>query len=88
MASDEELRRKARQRAEEKVGFYTHFTIYVLVNLGLVSIWWFSGDGFPWFLIVLVFWGIGLVAHAVRVFVGTGVTDRMAERELEKLKRE
>jgi hypothetical protein len=47
MASDEELMKIARKRAEDKIGFYTHFTIYVAVNLLLVFIWWFSGDGFP-----------------------------------------
>ena len=87
MASDEELMRIARKRAEEKVGFYTHFTIYVAVNLLLVLVWWFSGAGFPWFIFVLVFWGIGIVAHGASVFVGTGMTDRMVASEYEKLKK-
>lgn len=87
MESDEELMKIARKRAEDKVGFYTHFTIYVAVNILLVFVWWFSGDGFPWFVFVLVFWGIGIVAHGASVFVGTGMTDKMAERELQKLKK-
>jgi hypothetical protein len=43
MTSDEELMRAARKRAEEKVGFYIHLTVYVAVNLLLVVVWWFSG---------------------------------------------
>lgn len=86
MESDEELMRVARKRAQDKVGFYVHFTIYVVVNLWLIFIWWYTGDGFPWFAIVLVLWGIGLVANFVTAFMGTGVTDRMAEREFQKLK--
>jgi hypothetical protein len=90
MASDEELMRLARKRAEDKVGFYTHFTIYVAINLLLIFVWWFAGGSsgvFPWFVFVLVFWGIGIVAHGALVFVGTGMTDRMAAREYEKLKK-
>lgn len=86
MASDEELMRLARKRAQEKVGFYTHLSVYIVVNALLVLVWWFTGDGFPWFIFVLAFWGIGLVANFVSVFVGTGVSDRMAQREYERLK--
>jgi len=85
--SDEELRRLARKRAEDKVGFYIHLTIYVVVNLFLVAVWWVAGDGFPWFLIVIGFWGIGLVAHGASIFLGGGMTDRITEREFQKLKR-
>ncbi len=86
MATDEELMALARKRAQDKVGFYTHFAIYIVINSMLILIWWFTGAGFPWFIFVLGFWGIGLVANFVSVFVGTGVSDRMAEREYEKLK--
>jgi hypothetical protein len=41
----------------------------------------------PRFVPILVFWGIGVVAHGASVFVGTGTTDRMAGREYEKLKK-
>ncbi len=86
MATDEELMRLARKRAEEKIGFYVHFSIYLSINALLVLIWWFTGDGFPWFLFPLGFWGVGIVAHFVGVFVGTGMSDRMAQREYERLR--
>ncbi len=86
MQSDEELMALARKRAEDKVGFYRHLSVYIVVNALLVIIWWYTGAGFPWFLIVLGAWGIGLVANFVNVFVGTGVSDRMAQREYERLK--
>ncbi len=87
MQSDEELMTLARKRAEDKVGFYRHLSVYVVVNALLAVIWWYTGAEFPWFLIVLGAWGIGLVANFVNVFVGTGVSDRMAQREYERLKR-
>jgi len=88
MQSDEELMRAARVRAEEKLGFYAHFSAYIIVNALLVLVWWFGGDGYPWFIFPLGIWGIFVAIHAVRVFVGgAGVTDRMAQREYERLKR-
>jgi hypothetical protein len=86
MQSEEELRARARRRAEQKVGFHTHLAAYVLVNALLIIIWWFTGAGFPWFIFVLIFWGIGLLAHAVGVYAGGGYTERIAEREYQRLK--
>ncbi len=86
MTNDEELMTLARKRAQDKVGFYTHFAIYVIINSMLIIIWWLTGAGFPWFIFVLGFWGVGLVANFISVFFGTGVSDRMAQREYEQLK--
>jgi uncharacterized protein (DUF486 family) len=86
--SEEELRRKARLRAEAKLGFYIHLAVYAGVNLLLFFIWFFIGGvtTFPWFLFPLVFWGIGLVAHYLTVFAQTGYLDRLTEDEYRKLK--
>ena len=92
MASEEELRRKARVRAEAKLGFYIHLAVYLAVNAMLILIWYFTtylrGFVFPWFLFPLVFWGIGLVAHYLTVFGHTGYLDKMTEQEYRKLKEE
>ena len=65
--SDEELRRKAKIRADVKNAFYMHLIVYVVVNIGLSLLWLFTGSklifGIPWFLLPLGFWGIGVVAH-------------------------
>ena len=47
MENDAELIKLARGRAEAKVLFYRHFTIYVVVNIALVALWWFMGAVFP-----------------------------------------
>ncbi len=86
MANDEALMALARKRAQDKIGFYIHFTVYVVINAFLIVIWWFVGDGFPWFLFILGFWGIGIAAHFLGVFLGTGMSDRMTQREYERLK--
>ena len=89
--SEEELRQIARQRAKAKTGFYIHLIVYIIVNILLVSIWYFTSgtSEFPWFVFPLVGWGIALVIHAVTAFHdGNSLEDRMTERELAKLKAE
>jgi len=43
MDNDEERRKRARQIAEVRYGFLWHLPIYIIVNLGLVAIWYYSG---------------------------------------------
>ncbi len=86
MASDEELRKKAEKIAREKIGFYIHFGIYLVVNAMTVVTWWAYGGGFPWFIFMTVGWGIGIVAHFVQTFYALGKVDSMAQKEYEKLK--
>ncbi len=84
MTSDEELMALARKRAEEKLGFYIHLSIYLAINAMLILIWWFvAGDGLPWVLFILGFWGVGILAHFIGVFMGA---DRLTQREYERLK--
>lgn len=61
-------RRQARHSELSRRGFHIHATVFVAVNLLLVAIWattWQLADGpsFPWFIFVLLGWGIGLAAH-------------------------
>lgn len=65
---------EAKKRVKKLKGFYIHLTIYILVNLLIVFIniqnlkpgeSYFKPENF----ITLFFWGIGLLAHAMSVFV-------------------
>ena len=88
--SEEEIYRKAREKVEEKKGFYTHFIVYILVNILLVIIWAATGAGFPWFIFPLGGWGIGVLFHFLGVFVFSRQTSwerREIEKEVERLKR-
>ncbi len=71
---------------DQIIGFYVYSSVYLTINGIFVLGWWFSGAGVPWFIFPLDFWGIGLVAHFVGVFGGTDMSDRMAQREYERLK--
>lgn len=87
MLSEQEMRARARKRAEDKVGFFAHLGVYIVVNVALWLLWWLtSPTAFPWPAFVTLFWGIGLGAHGVGTFAGQSYTDELAEKEYQKLK--
>jgi len=90
MMSEQDLRAKAMKRAQDKVGFYTHFGIYLVVNLFLASIWLFTSgwNTFPWFVFVTASWGIGVAMHFIAVFFGEGLVERLTDRELSRIRRQ
>jgi len=87
--SDDEIREIATYRVRRRRGFYVHLTAYILVNLMLIAIWYFLGDGYFWPMWVLLFWGIGLVVNAVTVFAKGDIGSERAaiEKEIEKIKK-
>lgn len=86
--TDSELRQRAKRRVKQKMGFYIHLGVYVLVNLGLAAINLF-GDGKAWHLWPLAGWGLGLAIHGIVTFTslrGEGLRERLLEQEFERLK--
>jgi hypothetical protein len=93
--------RRVRKRIEspfkKREEFYSHAIIYVMINLMLWIIFFFStglpGDlgalvrSFPWPLIVMGGWGIGLAAHAMEAF-GAGRQERAIQRAVEREREE
>lgn len=74
-------RRGTQERLESasRTGFGIHATVFIAVNVLLIAIWamvWQLSDGtsYPWFVFVLLGWGIGLAAHwaAVRSHLRAG----------------
>jgi hypothetical protein len=82
---DEELLIRARKRAEAKLSFYTDLALYLVVNALLIAIWWYGGGGFPWFLFVVFFWGLGVISHGLVLFRQSDRFDKMAEAEYQKM---
>ena len=81
---EEEVYRLARQRVEEKKGFYIHLVAYIFVNILLILIWFFTGAGFPWFIFPLGGWGIGILFHFLGVFVFSRSGGTWEKKEIEK----
>jgi hypothetical protein len=89
--SPEEIDRLARKRAGAKMGWYVHACMYVLVNLFMVALSYYGLSRRAWSLYPVLGWGLGLALHGVAVFVlggGSGLRERLVERERERLQRE
>jgi hypothetical protein len=87
--TEQDLQRRAHRRVNQKLGFYIHATVYVLVNLGLATINYTSG-GTSWHLWPLAGWGLGLAIHGFVTFAslnGDGLRERMLDDEVERLRR-
>ncbi|MEO1013531.1 MAG: 2TM domain-containing protein [Bacteroidota bacterium] len=94
---------RAKKRVEELKGFYWHLSVYLAVNLfiSISKIGRNIGNGesfseaffdFGTF-VVWIFWGIGLVFHAVRVFsrspfFGKGWEETQIRKYMERERRE
>lgn len=60
------LDRLARRRVSAKLGWWSHATIYLLVNLGLLALSWYQGR--HWAVFPALGWGLGLALHGLAVF--------------------
>lgn len=68
--SDDDIRKMAKAR----VGFRQHVASYVIINLFLAGVWWFTsgrdGDGSYWPIWVHLGWGLGLAFNWWGVYGG------------------
>lgn len=72
----------ARKRVDDLVGFYWHLAFFVLANAFMVWQDLAGGGGLDWAYWAFVPWGIGLLSHAMAVFV---LTPAWQERKVQEL---
>lgn len=85
---NDDLESLAQRRVRAKLGWYTHASVYLLVNLLLTTLSVSSGK--HWAVFPALGWGIGLAAHGIAVFflAGSGaLRERMVQAERERLLR-
>ncbi len=76
---EERVYRRARQAANARIGFLTHFAAYALVcGFLLVT------AGFRAALATAFFWGIGVASHYFAAVLGPELRQRMVAREVER----
>lgn len=66
----EEAYLRAQKKVKKLIGFYWHLASYVIVNLFIIAVIVMSGGDLWSFgtFSTAIFWGIGLVFHALGVF--------------------
>jgi len=66
---NEEKYEAAKKRVEELKKFYGNLITYAVINVILIIINLVTSPGSLWFYWVTIFWGIGILLHASKVFV-------------------
>jgi len=86
---------RAKKRVDDEKGFYSHLTIYIIINLILLFINTdFIDEGFSqwlnWhFYITPILWGIGLLFHGLSVFKNNFIFNRQwEEKKIKELMQE
>ena len=80
----------AERRVRQRMELWWHLGSYIIVNIFLVIIWAITGAGYPWFIWVMIGWGIGIAFHIMHYFItihGESRRERMVQKEMGKLQR-
>ena len=78
---------RAKQRVDAKIGLYIHLAVFITVNSLLVIINISTTPQLYWFKWPLLGWGIGLLWHAIGVFLfsdGSALKKQMIQHEMKK----
>ena len=74
-----------REEAKKRIGFKSHLSSYIIVNLFLWGLWYFTGSAaYIWPLWPTLGWGVGLAFHFVGVYVTGGIFS--IEKEMKKMR--
>lgn len=82
------IRKRVEKRVNRRYQFYRHLGSYLTTNLILWAIY-FVTNGFhfgtaPWPMWITIFWGIGMISEASKVFADSSMLENMRERELQR----
>ena len=83
---NQEQYEQAKKQVTALRGFYSHLTVYLVVNIGLMLLNTVTHHGGWWWPWAAFGWGIGLVAHAANVFVFPGFLGKeWEERKIKEI---
>ncbi|MXO05171.1 2TM domain-containing protein [Flavobacterium sp. HBTb2-11-1] len=83
--SDEEKYIQAKKKVENIKGFYGNLISYILVNAILIFINLYTSPNYLWFFWPLLWWGVGVVFHGLKVFeVFPGMGKEWEERKIKE----
>lgn len=84
MDQHDERRAAAIDRITDRREFRKHVVVYCAVNLLLLVVWAASGAGYFWPAWVIAGWGVGLAAHAWKVFGDKPVSEADIAAEIRR----
>ena len=76
---------RARKRAKELKGFYSHLSTYVVVNIFFIAMNLVTSPDHYWFYWPLFGWGIGVFWHFCGVFVFNKFGQEWEEKKIKEL---
>ena len=84
---NDEKYEKAKERVKELKGFYSNLVTYIVINVMLIIINLITSPGSIWFYWVTIFWGIGVLLHATKIFIlkGKFLGDEWEEKKIKKI---
>jgi hypothetical protein len=88
LSPDEIKYQQALKRVKRIKGFYSHLVVYVVINVLLLIVnYKSSSEGWRWEMFITpFFWGIGVLAHALSVFLPTILMGKdWEERKIKEL---
>ena len=80
---------EAKKRVNERVGFYVHLSVYIIVNSFLHILNLREGGGY-WAFYPLLFWGVGLSIHGINAlgfFNNSEWKNKQIQKEIERQRR-
>ena len=77
-----DARAAAVKRLSARRDFVAHLVAYVVVNAGILAVWFATGHGYFWPAWVLGAWGVGLVLHAWDVYGRRPISEEDIRREM------
>lgn len=81
-ADPADARAAAVKRLQARRDFATHLVTYLVVNAGLVLIWFVTGHGYFWPGWVLGGWAIAVALHAWEVYGRRAISEEDIVREM------
>ncbi|MCG3165790.1 MAG: hypothetical protein POELPBGB_01565 [Bacteroidia bacterium] len=85
MENETEKYRRARKRAKELKGFYSHLATFVVINIFMIAVNLLTNPNELWFYWPLFGWGFGLFWHFCGVFVFNQFGKDWEERKIKEL---
>ena len=87
---EESLRQIAIDRLEKKQDFRTHVFVYMVVNLGLWTLWIIDSIRgsweFPWPVFPTFFWGLFVLGQAHDLFRRDPMSEERVRREMDRMR--